>query len=369
MNFSVKPAISDCGSLKSFFERWNVGPDDLIVSNEYILSPKNEDDMPPCDILYQEHYGAGEPSDEMVDAMMEDLRGRRYRRIIAVGGGTVIDIAKLFVFDNRLSCGEIFEKGHKLTKRRNMIAVPTTCGTGSEVTGISIVEFKKKGTKLGLALPSLFPDEAVLIPDTLKTLPYDVFAASSIDALIHAMESHVSPKAGPFSKAMGKGAILQILTGYREMLESKPPGTLPDRLDIFLTASTMAGIAFANAGVGAVHALSYPIGGNYHVPHGQSNYLVFPEVFEAYERHGADLAELEDILAEALNCEASQTWPSLFSVLDGVLKRGSLQQLSVGEKECREMAASVVQNQQRLLANNPIPLTEKQIEDIYLRCQ
>ena len=366
MSFSIKTAISECKSIDEFLKGWQVGSDDLIISNEYILKPSC--DNIPCDTLFQEKFGKGEPTDEMIDAMLKEVENKNYKRIIAIGGGTVIDIAKLFVFGSNLKCAEIFEKGAALPKVREFIAIPTTCGTGSEVTSISIVAFLKKNTKVGLAIPALFPDEAVLIASLLQSMPFEVFATSSIDALIHAVESYVSPRATLFTRALGKEAITLILKGYKNLVVSGKKNTLPEDISDFLAASTMAGAAFSNAGCAAVHALSYPIGAIYHVPHGKANYLMFSSVFTAYKEKGADLSVLEEVIASALDCSMTDVWNKLFELVDNVLPREPLSALGIDENNCLEMAASVIQNQQRLLINNPTPLTEIEISEIYKRC-
>jgi 4-hydroxybutyrate dehydrogenase len=374
MGFCVKTSISDSDSFAGFLQQWQVGNNDLIITNEYVLKPQLGEKPLPCDVLYQEIYGRGEPDDEMVDAMLQAVAdketGKTYERVIAIGGGTVIDICKLFVFGGGLSCEKIFEKGAALPRKRRLLVVPTTCGTGSEVTNIAIVAFKKKQTKLGLAIPSLFPDEAVLIGDMLRTLPYEVFATSSIDALIHAVESYVSPKADVFTRTLGEAAMKRILEGYRELVDTgkAKDKTLPKDLQSFLTASTMAGISFGNAGVGAVHALSYPIGAIYHVPHGKANYLVFEEVFAAYRRLKADFSPLEGVLKTILNCGQGEVWEKLFGLLSHVLSRQPLRELGIDESKCLEMAASVIQGQQRLLNNNPIPVSQEVIGEIYKSC-
>lgn len=368
MSFSVKPTISKCNSITEFFADWDVSKNDLIITNEYVLAPHLDGQKAPCDVLYQEQYGSGEPNDEMVDSMLAAAAGKDYRRIIAIGGGTVIDISKLFVFGSGLKCDEIFAKGAGLERKRELLILPTTCGTGSEVTNISIIGFIKKNTKVGLAVPALFADEAVLIPALLSTIPYGVFAASSIDALIHAVESYVSPKANDFTRAMGKAAISKILHSYIELTENQEKGTLPVDMEPYLSASTMAGIAFGNAGCAAVHALSYPIGGIYHVPHGKANYLVFEAVFNGYRKLGADISVLEEVFAEVLSCEKTAVWKTLFGLLDKILDREPLSALGADEQRCAQMAESVINNQQRLLGNNPIKLTQSDIEDIYLSC-
>ena len=368
MSFAVKTSITQCADFSTFLAQWNVGKGDLIITNEYVIAPHMGGKPVPCDTLFQEKYGSGEPSDEMVDAMLAAAAGKEYNRIIAIGGGTVIDISKLFVFGDGLRCEEIFEKGATLPRRRQLVILPTTCGTGSEVTNISIIEFKTKHTKLGLATPSLIADEAVLVPTLLATLPYNVFAASSIDALIHATESYVSPKADYLTRAMAKGAMDLIIHGYQKMVAAGKEKTLPDNLGEFHAASTMAGIAFGNAGVGAVHALAYPIGAIYHVPHGDANYMVFQAVFAAYSALGANLSQVEAALGDSLGCKAGEVWKELFALIDKVLVRKPLRELGVGDKECLEMAESVILNQQRLLVNNPTELSQADVADIYRKC-
>ncbi|MCL2865747.1 MAG: iron-containing alcohol dehydrogenase [Lachnospiraceae bacterium] len=368
MSFQVKTKILECASISNFLNEWGIGADDLLITNEYVIEPHLNGIAVPCDILYQEQYGMGEPTDEMVDKMLQAVCNKDYKRVIGLGGGTVLDIAKLFVFGAGISCDEIFEQGHKLQKRRELIAIPTTCGTGSEVTMISIIQFIEKNTKLGLATPALYPDEAVLIPRLLSTMPYEVFATGSIDALIHSVESLVSPKATSFSKAMAYASIQMILKGYQK-LKVSGSHKLPDeeQLKHFLVASTLGGIAFGNAGVGAVHALSYPVGAIYHVPHGMANYMFFAGVFAAYKEMGADLNEVESILMTSLDCLKENVWNALFELLQFVLPCKRLQDLGVTKADCIEMADSVVKNQQRLLVNNPIVLPQKKIEEIYLR--
>jgi len=369
MPFSINTKLSDSPSLAEFLTNWNVGSSDLIVTNEYLLNPQLNGQKAPCDVLFQEHFGSGEPTDQIVDKMLSAIDGKPYERIIAIGGGTVIDIAKLFVFGDGMTCEKIFAEGTQLPRKRKLIVIPTTCGTGSEMTMISIVYFAQKGTKMGLAVPALFADEAVLIPNMLRTLPYEVFAACSIDALIHSVESYVSPKATPFSRAMGRDSVERIVRGYMALFAGGVR-KLPDNegMNSILAASVMGGIAFGNAGVGAVHALSYPIGGTYHVPHGKANYMMFKAVFSAYKKYGADLSALEEVLSDTLECVRGEVWDKLFGLIDFILPRQPISQLGIDEAKCKEMAASVIQNQQRLLVNNPIPLNVEQIAEIYMKC-
>ena len=364
MNFCVMPEIKLCDSFEAFLKEEHVSEKDLMITNRFIVDRGRYPGL-ACDILYQEDYGRGEPTDVMADAMLQMVK-HDYDRIIAVGGGTVLDISKLFVFDNGLTCAEIFEQGEQLKKKRKLISIPTTCGTGSEVTGISIISFERLGTKKGLSTKALYSDEAVLIPELLDSLPYEVFAASAIDALIHAVESFLSPNATEFSRTYSEKAMKMLLQGLMEHKESIKERRLPGTMDQFLYASTMAGIAFGNAGCAAVHALSYPIGAIYHVPHGKANWMMFKAVFDMYRRQEANLSALERILEKVFNND--RPWDELFGLLDIVLEKPTFRQLEIDEKKCKAMAISVFENQQRLLKNTPVLLSANDIYKIYLSC-
>ena len=133
----------------------------------------------------------------------------------------------------------------------------------------------------------MYADRAVLVPELLEKLPPYVFATSSIDALIHAVESTLSPKGNEFTRLFGYKAMEMILKGYKKIL-AEGEEARKELTDDFLTASCFAGIAFGNAGCAAVHALSYPLGAAFHVAHGESNYAVFMGVMNYYMEHRTD---------------------------------------------------------------------------------
>ncbi len=367
MVFRIKPVIHSVETAGELFEGFRIGEDDLVITNEYVLMPHLGNIKPECGILFQEQYGTGEPSDEMIDGILQEANRKEYKRVFAIGGGTVLDIGKLLVFGPGYTCGDLFERGAALPKKRELVAIPTTCGTGSEVTCISIAEIKAKHTKMGLAIEQLFPDQTVLIPALLKAIPYNVFAASSIDALIHAIESYIAPRASDFTKLFSEKAMETILTGYQALLAAgKSTEALQGRIGGFLNASCFAGIAFANAGVGAVHAASYPLGANFHIPHGNANYLMFGAVMDAYRRNGADLSALEGVLGRILL--TGKVWDALRELLDGVLARKPLREYGMGKEQAGQFAESVIGTQQRLLVNNPVALSQEDIKEIYKAC-
>ncbi len=255
-----KPTLYGFDTCKEFAEAFRLNRDDLILSNAYIYEPyfgcmENLN----CYVIFQEKYGAGEPTDVMVDAILADAAKTSCKRVIAIGGGTVIDIAKVLAVSDGEGVDDLYDKAPDLEKKRELIIIPTTCGTGSEVTNISIMARTRIGTKLGLVSPAMYADYAVLIPQLLEGLPFKVFAASSIDALVHAVESALSPKATPYTKLFGYKAIEMIIRGY-QTIAKKGPESRFSLLNDFLLASNYAGLAFGTAGCAAVHATSYPPG-------------------------------------------------------------------------------------------------------------
>ena len=244
--------------------------------------------------------------------------------------------------------------------------MPTTCGTGSEVTNISIAEIKAKHTKMGLADDTLFADDAVLIPELLRGLPFRFYAASSIDALIHAMESYVSPKAGAYTQLYSKAAIEIIIDVFDKIARHGEEYRF-QRFGDMLVASNYAGIAFGNAGVGAVHALSYPLGGNYHVPHGEANYQFFTEIFKLYRTKApkGTIETLEGIVADILRSPVADVYDNLDKLLSNLLQKKPLKEYGMTEADIDLFTENVIATQQRLLANNYTSLTKEDIRNVY----
>lgn len=367
-SFSLPTIIKSADTFREFADSEKPGPKDLIITNQFIYEPFIEPCKIDCRVLFQERYGAGEPNDEMIDAIRRDIP-EDVEKIIAVGGGTVIDIAKVLTFTGDWSTEDIFMGRVVPTKLRHLLVIPTTCGTGSEVTNVTICELKKLKTKKGLALDSMYADEAVLIPEMVGTLPYKFFATSSIDALIHAVESYVSPKAVAHSEAYSEKAIRLIVSGFRYVRENGAD-SWTDRGADFLIASNLAGIAFGYAGCAAVHALSYPLGGTYHIPHGEANQLMFAAVFKKYKEKApvGKINRLEEILAEILGTTPEQALDALYELMEVVLKRRDLKEYGVKEEELITFTDSVIEGQQRLLKNNYVFLDRDDMIDIYKSC-
>ena len=366
--FAIQTGIREFTDVREWADAYEIGGRDLILTNEYIYEPLISALGLPCHLLFQEKYGAGEPTDEMVDAIIGDLEQKDFDRIFAIGGGTIIDIAKVLAVaapGDRLD--DLYDRAPALDKTRGLVIVPTTCGTGSEVTNISVISRVRKGVKQGLVSPAMYADEAALVPELLMSLPYSVFATSSIDAMIHAAEALLSPNACPASELFSERALEIILTGWRQSAEEGGEDAWKKRGAEFLRASNFAGIAFGYAGVGAVHALSYPVGSVHHVPHGQSNQLLFEAVMRKYQEKKpiGKINQLEELIADILDVEPVFAMGELYKLMDVVYSKGSLRNHGVTPEELPVFAQNVLETQQRLLANNYVELSQEEILDIY----
>lgn len=363
--FMVRPEIYNYDTAKEFAKEFEIGAGDLIITNEYIYQPYFGELNLDCEVIYQEKYGAGEPTDEMAEAIYADIKTQP-KRIIAIGGGTVIDISKLFALKNVSPILDLYDGKLEVVKDKELVLVPTTCGTGSEVTNIAILALLSRGTKKGLAVDEMYADKAVMIPELLKGLPFRFFATSSIDALVHAVESSLSPKGNGYTRMFGYKAIEMILNGYKEIRDNGPEARIP-LLNDFLVASNYAGIAFGNAGCAAVHAMAYPLGATYHVAHGESNYAIFTGVMKKYMeiKQDGEIAKLNAYIAGILGCAVENVYEELEKLLDVILPKKPLHEYGMTEADIEGFAASVIENQQRLLANNFVELSQDVIAEIY----
>lgn len=292
--------------------------------------------------------------------------------VVGFGGGSSMDVAKLVALlaapDCRQALPEMYGVGNASGRRLPLIQVPTTAGTGSEVTPIAIVTTGAT-TKAGVVSPVLQPDIALLDAELTLGLPPAVTAATGIDAMVHAIEAFTSKhKKNPLSDMLAKEA-LKLLAG--NLSQAVQQGSDLKARSNMLLGALLAGQAFANAPVAAVHALAYPLGGHFHIPHGLSNSLVLPHVmrFNAAEAHHeyAELAPI--IMGKAYKAgTAAKVSAALIDYLeDLILEVGlpaRLRDCKVPEHFLQRLASDAMQ-QQRLLINNPREVTEQDALDIY----
>jgi len=180
------------------------------------------------------------------------------------------------------------------------------------------------------------------------------------------MESSLSPKGNATLRLFGYKAISMILNGYKEIAARGPEARM-DYLEDFLLASNYAGISFGNAGCAAVHALSYPLGATYHVPHGEANYAMLTGVMNKYMELKSDgkIADLNQHIAGILGCDTREVYEKLEELLNVLLPKKALHEYGVREEELETFTDSVMTEQGRLMANNFVPLSREQVLEIY----
>ena len=361
----LKPGLYEYETFQDFIDDQKISAHDLILSNAPILGNLLNDCGCEAQVIYQEDYGRGEPDDVMVNKIIERIHSLDFDRLIAIGGGTVLDIAKILsVCGDETDVNDLYD--HELTSHHELIAIPTTCGTGSEVTNIAVVNRTKLHTKQGLVGDAMYPDRAVLISEFIKNLPYQVFATSSIDALIHAIESYLSPKATEYTQMFATAAMSTILPVYQHV--AVEPDDYKEFGKLLFEASLNAGISFSNAGCGLVHAMSYAFGGKYHVAHGESNYQFLMSVLRFYDLKDPDgFAPLKELLKDIFENEEDPL-ESLSALLENVLHYKPMHDYGATEADLRPFAHSTYANQQRLLANAFVSVDEEDIYDLYKDC-
>lgn len=362
LNYHVD--LKEFETLKDFNEEFNINKQDVILAPSFLNEKlKSVFDVT---ILNVENYCNGEPDDIGTDKLIDDVRAIKSKRIIAIGGGSVMDLAKICSVAENNHIDDLFNKLPNLNKTIELILIPTTCGTGSEVTNIAVVNRTKIGTKMGLASPDMFGNYACLIPELLNGLPLKVFATSSIDALVHAIESALSPKSTEYTELFSYEAIRIIIESYKCIVSKG----LDYRFNLnkeFLIASNYAGLAFGSAGTGCVHAMAYPLGGVCHVAHGESNYTILTAVMYYYAKHSdsSKLDKLKNNLAKLLDCNEDECFIELEKLLNNILPKKTLKQYGAKYEDLPNWANSCFKNQQRLLKNSLIEMSEEAILEIY----
>ncbi len=291
--------------------------------------------------------------------------------VIGFGGGSSQDVAKLVALllgsdeDLDSAWGVAQAKGPRLP----LVLVPTTAGTGSEVTPVSIITVGAE-EKRGVSSPVILPDMAILDAELTLGLPAHITAATGVDAMVHAIEAYASKSANnnPVSKLLAREA-LRLLGANIEAVVAD--GSNLEARGAMLLGSMLAGQAFANSPVAAVHALAYPIGGTFHIPHGLSNALVLPHVlrFNAPDA-GTLYAEIAtDAFPELASVEGTQALTAAFiDALADLSGRVGLQtrlrDVNIPKDAIDKMAADAML-QGRLLVNNPREVTQADAHTIY----
>ena len=288
--------------------------------------------------------------------------------VLGFGGGSSMDVAKVVAV---LAMGnqkitEIYGIDQVEGDRLPLVLVPTTAGTGSEVTPIAIITTGKT-EKSGVVAPQLYADIAVLDATLTLDLPSHITAATGVDAMVHAIEAYTTRlKKNPISD----GLALKALALMSENIVAACSGA--ENLEArraMLVGAMLAGQAFANAPVGGIHALAYPLGGIFHIPHGHSNALVMPHVMRFNQSEVSELyAEIAEVFFPGIKGSVEEKSTALIDHLEGLPKTLGLETrlsgMGITEDDLDMMSKDVLQYQ-RLLVNNPLEIGEAEARAIY----
>jgi alcohol dehydrogenase class IV len=309
------------------------------------------------------------PRDHTVLKALEFAKKKKSELIIGLGGGSAIDAAKAVgaLLTNPGPLQDYLRGTALKNPLPPLIAIPTTSGTGSEVTQFSVVTDTERSFKAGIASPLLIPKLAIVDPALMESMPPSLAAATGMDALTHAVESFVSVNSQPFSDALALHAIRLIGTFLRPSVAN---GSNQEARSQMAMASTLAGVAFSNAGVGLVHAMAHPLGGRFDVPHGVANAILLSSVIrfnliarlEKFGQVAQALGEkVEGISAVDAGKKAVEAIRQLSADI-GI--PGRLSEVNV-KAEGLPQAAADAMNMKRAMASNPRVVKQEEVERLY----
>ncbi len=289
------------------------------------------------------------PSISVVEKCHNLFRKESCDSLLALGGGSSIDTAKAVgILENNGGRIMDYEGVGKVEKRIPwMVAVPTTYGSGSEVTSFAVITDEARKFKAAIGSPMIIPHLALVDPELMVALPYDVAASVGLDALCHAVESYCSKMATPFSEMLALKAIRLISENIRRAVESDKDIEATFNMAI---ASTMAGMAFSLSRLGLVHAMSHPLGGMYGIAHGVANTLLLPYIMEynaqAVPDKYADIARVMGIDTGSMSDieAATRAVERVAALRDSLGVPARLGPLGVGKKDIPQMARDAMKS-------------------------
>ena len=371
----IVAGIDSIQAIRDFAAEYNV-QSALIITDEGVWKTGLVDK--PCELLTEAgvrveviHNTPPEPATHHVEQVLALARQQECQAVIGIGGGSSMDVAKItaVLLANTQSLTELL-RGGKIEKRGvPTLMIPTTAGTGAEATQNAIFLVPEEESKVGIVSPKLVPDWAILDPALTVGLPPAITASTGMDALCHAIECYISKKANPLSDTYALQAIRLISRSLRRAYQN---GKDLDARHDMLLAALFGGMSIASSSTTAVHALAYPLGGKYHMPHGLSNAILLPYVMEfnrdACTEKFRDIAEAMGLPVSGMSVAdaADRLIKSLFALTRDLQMTVSLRDrgLTADDIEGMVEAASKVT---RLLNNNPKPMTREDIRTVYNR--
>ncbi len=370
--FSVNPEIHFFETIRAFSDAFGLDAQDLIFTEKVIYDNYICPMQLPCQIMVRDDYETAEPSEEAIDKMLLALSARPYRRMIAIGGGSVMDTAKALVIDDAYPFAHLLGKPEPNTASHPLINIPTTCGTGAEISSGGIYFMKSTGLKSTIVGAGV--DHAVLIPELIEKLPFKIFFLSSMDALSHAVEAYLyaDDVVNEFGLAIAASAIRMSLECHAELYIKGADARVP-LCRKFLITSCMGNMALTANGANLVHAMAYPPAEKFHMAHGESVYQFLLPVLKLYDRICAEqprFKELKSIIADCVRKagftgEEDKVLSELEQMLEKIMHLRTMREVGMTQADIAPFTENIIETKQRLLTKALVPVDAAMIAEMY----
>lgn len=353
-------------------------------NNLLLMTDKNVSGLPAIQSLINElkrttHHISiiddlpAEPTDQDVATLINQLP-QNIDMVLGIGGGSVLDISKLisvlYAEQGDKTKSDIFQsllKGEKPSQRIALALIPTTAGTGAEATPNAIIALPSQATKVGIISPIMLPDYVLLAPELTLSMPHHITASTSIDALCHLIECFTASISNPVGDNYALIGMQKFFTNIEKIIDQ--PENLLVRLNL-LWASYYGGAAISHAGTHLVHALSYPLGGKYKIPHGLANSLLLVPCMKHICTHSNEkFSQVYDLLPSAdLSLSKTEKANQLVIYLESLVNKlqlpTKLNEIGIDKSQIAELAKNAMEVT-RLLNNSPVSVTEQEVFEIY----
>lgn len=365
--------VFGCGSLQTFVEDFiQLGKKRLFVLTTHSVLPMIQpalDRLAGSGVSVEVYQGiSGEPTLDGFESILDTARKFGPDSVAGIGGGSVLDVAKLIAAfaDSEQMAADCFGTGFIKSKGMLLACLPTTAGTGSEVSPNAILLDERDKLKKGIVSPYLLADAAYVDPELTMTVPAKVTADTGMDALIHCMEAYTNKFAHP-------AADIYALQGIRliaaNLLRAVKNGKDKEAREALALGSLYGGLVLGPVNTAAVHALSYPLGGEFHIPHGLSNAVLLPAVMKFnYPANPKRYAEVAIALGAPRGKDDEETARNgvdyIYALAEAVGIPKKLSEMGIPQSAVDHMAKAAMEVQ-RLLKNNPREVTEQDAKDIY----
>lgn len=310
-----------------------------------------------------------EPEDGQVREIFDRVKGCGAELIVAIGGGSVMDTAKMIsvMMTNSDYYDDLTDQSKILHRGAPLLVAPTSAGTGAEATPNAIVLIPEKKLKVGVVHPFFLPTTVLLDPMLTKSLPQPVTAATGLDAFCHCIETYISRKTNPFAQTFALQGLKLISENLRRAYAD---GSDMEARGNMLLAAFYGGVAITSSSTVAVHALSYPLGGSFRIPHGVSNAILLPFVMEynmdAIPQYVVPIAQAMGIDTQGLSAEETgkEIVKAIFALTSDMKIPNSLKEFGVREEDLEFLTESA-SNVHRLLDQNPKDMSLDDIRSVY----